>query len=122
MIKTIITNAVLSFLILQSCRAKCKPGIIAHGNFSGYAIAFYHKPISGSGCEVKFIPTCQYEIVRGDSLPKFNYNDISSSEGVSVVAGLDDSTFAELFNKSKRLSVVNHDSLASEFRYIYVCL
>jgi hypothetical protein len=108
-------------LILHSCTERCKPSIIDHGKFDGYAVAFYHKPVSGSGCEIKFIPTCRNELTTKNSPTEVDYAGMSSSEGVSVVVSLNDLRFKNIFENSKKIKVVNHDSLAQEFRYVYVC-
>ena len=104
-------------IILSSCKTDILPSIV-NGSYKGYAIAYYHIPISGNMVEVIIIP------VAGDTSSlrtsvEYSISKVRSRMGVSTILNLHSYFFQEISRKSKKITLVNNPTLAKEYQSIY---
>lgn len=108
----------LSLLIGCNRDIECKG--IKDNQYSGYAIVFYHKPVSGSMIEVTIVPSCG-DTLNLKNLSERSFKDIKLLRAVSYRVGIRDSLFANVFMKSRKIVLLNNQTLASELRNVYAC-
>ncbi len=112
----IISVVLLSIL---SCNKNHTCIGIKDGRYGGYGLIFYHMPVSGSSYELVIVPTCSDsldlvgEIVNGTKL--------KNMIGVSVNMNSRNTFFEGIYKNSVRLRLFNNDSLAPQYRVIYIC-
>lgn len=105
----------------SGCMKHCKPSDFSEREYNGYALAFFHRPESGSEYEIKFIPICRKEIPIPFDPKALNGKAINDVKGVEIVVNRADFRFALLFEKAIKFELRQSDSLAQEFQSVYVC-
>jgi hypothetical protein len=108
----------LSFLLCCNRPSECSS--IKNGQYAGYAIVFYHKPDSGSMVEISIVPAC------GDTLKlksdiENGIKELKILEGITYNVGIRDSSFMKVFENSRKINLLNNQTLASELRVVYAC-
>lgn len=112
-------------LIFISCNSDKKENCksIEAGKFSGNAIVFFHRPISGSTYELLFFPICND--ISSTSEIKTNISKIKMRKGVSIVLPSDDVFFKTIDSNSFKLRLIESKDVNSIFwsinaSFIYV--
>jgi hypothetical protein len=108
----------LYLLILLSCNKYHTCVGIKDGKYSGYGVVFYHKPVTGSSYELIMVPTCNDSI---DLIGRVKAGKLTNMLGVSIDMNSRNPLFDEVYRNSAKFRFLNNDSLAPEFRLIYVC-
>ena len=57
---------------------------IINGKFSGYALSFYHRPVSGGNFEMLIFPVCDADSIMLSQNLKANKNRIDLLKGQSI--------------------------------------
>jgi hypothetical protein len=116
-----IVHNMLGLMLLLSCNNYRSCTGIVNGKFSGYALAFYHKPVSGGNYEMFIIPVCDEDSAMLSGDLQANISRINLLSGFSYTVNINEGRFIEVFKKSKKFELTNNQSLAPQFREIFVC-
>jgi hypothetical protein len=106
-------------LAILSCNQNHTCIGIKDGKYGGYGLIFYHMPVSGSSNELVIVPTCNdssdliSEIINGTKL--------NNRIGVSVNMNSRNTFFEGIYKNSVKLRLFNNDSLAPQYRVVYIC-
>src|SRR5687768_6941021 len=101
-----IVRIILALIVLSGCNNKYHGSGIENGKFVGYAIIFYHKPVSGGNYEMLIAPVCSDTKKLTEDL-KTNITLINILSGVSSNININDAAFAEVFKKSQKFKLLN---------------
>ncbi|MFT3677212.1 MAG: hypothetical protein QM781_15050 [Chitinophagaceae bacterium] len=80
------------------------------------AVLFFHRPISGSTYQLFLFPV--YDIAK-DGIQDSLVLNKQVTAGVSFSVASDDKQFSDILRTAKNIELVDHDSLAPNYRNIY---
>lgn len=106
--------------LLLCCNRTDECNGIKNNQYNGYGIVFYHMPVSGGNYEIIIIPIC------GDTSDlivtlKDNIKKVKILEGVSCSVNIRNTSFNKVFGKSQKINLINNNTLAPQYRMVYVC-
>lgn len=108
-------------LLLFSCNQQskiiqCDLQNSTRNKFTGSAVIFFHKPVSGSTYQFFLFPVCD---IKGEEELEIFLKQHQLADGISFNITSDDERFKTVYTTSRKIELKSRDQLAENFRSIY---